>query len=147
MITKGVILAVQGDTAQVRIHRVSACETCHNKDANGTCHAELMLSETPRTLCVTADNPVGAAVGDLVEVATDERRGLLLSFVAFVVPILIAAIAFAALDLVGLPWLRILLAVGVFVLSFVLCLHGADRYSKKHIRIRIERILPTENAG
>ena len=141
MTTRGVVLEVSDDTAKVRIHRSTACEACHNRDASGQCHAELMLSETPRTLDVAANNAVNAGVGDLVEVVTDEKRGLLLSFVCFVLPLLAAALGYAlCFYLLGQRAAAIGCTV-LFAVSFGVCIAFSDRYSKNHVRIEVLRIV------
>lgn len=147
MITKGYITALDGEKATVRIHRLTACETCHHKDDNGACHAELMLSDAPRTLIVSAYNEVGAKVGDLVEVVTDESKALGLSFLSFVVPLLLAGAAYwlvSAISHAVTP--ATVTALCVFAVSFAVCLFAANTITKRHVRVIISKILKESEA-
>ena len=136
------VLSTDGKTAKVRVHRKSACEGCANCEGEAKCHAEILLTETPRTFETTVINDIGAKVGDRVELATDGKLLLPLAFLAFIMPIVLTVLAYLVISAFSLPEYAILVGtVAVFFISFLACAALANRISAKRVKISISKIL------
>ena len=77
------VVGVQGDKCVVRIERKSACDKCRM----------CAFPDKSPHLDLTLDNPVGARVGDWVEVNLSGRRVLLSSAVVYLIPLVLAGLA------------------------------------------------------
>lgn len=94
----GVVVEQRRDgTVVVEVDRTSACERCH---ARGACQTTLQ----PRKAHVTADDPIGAGVGQQVRLEMADRGFLAACFQAFVVP-LAALVAGAIAGFAAAGWL------------------------------------------
>lgn len=82
----GWVVAVDQQTAQVRIERRSACGHCAVRGGCGTSLLERYFGR--KTPVVTAANPIEAANGEQVVVGIPEGSLLVLSFAAYLVPLL-----------------------------------------------------------
>lgn len=132
----------KNNKAVVSTQRSSACSSCHNCEASGACHAELIFGEQKSTVIHKAENPVGAKVGDSVEISVSTNKTLLISALVFVMPLLITVLCYFCLSMfvksVGL--LTSLLVVLYFV-SFVLMAKIVNVYAKNKIKTIVVRIL------
>lgn len=82
----GIVVAVDGQSAEVETRRQGACGSC---SANGACGTSLLaryLGRRPSVL--RAQNLVGAAPGDLVVVGVSEDGLVRASLAAYLVPLL-----------------------------------------------------------
>ncbi len=142
MKTRGTVIDVGEKTAKVRVERTSACASCHDCAGKDACHAEFLLSDSGKTVCVTAFNDVGAKVGDTVEVETDDRPLAWLSFVTFVLPFLFAFACWFAAKAFGQGTDVCALSATVgLVVSFAVLSLAANAYSRKRVRICIGKII------
>ena len=119
MRTEAVVIAVENNTATVKLNRKSACDGCH-KSVEGKGCSVCSLMGADREFTSVAQNNVGAAVGDRVEVETASGRVLLYAALVFLLPILVALICFgiASAFVEPLQW-RLLSALLGFLLSFL----------------------------
>lgn len=91
MKTVATVVELRGRIAVVETDRVSACEGCHKAAPGQTCSVCTLMGSGKRSVRSQADNGIGAAVGDRVEVETSSRRILLYAALVFLVPMLAAA--------------------------------------------------------
>ncbi|HHM24008.1 MAG TPA: hypothetical protein ENJ23_03110 [Bacteroidetes bacterium] len=81
----GVIKTIRGEQAEIEIDPSNLCGTCANKEI-------CQLGESSVKRYLWARNPVGAGVGDLVQVEVEPGKAVLSAFLIFIFP-LIALIA------------------------------------------------------
>ncbi len=137
----GIITKTNETTAEISVRRLSACDGCHKANPGmqtddgvvyASCH-ECSMFPTETALSVTAENPIGAAVGDRVVIESSSQLILLYAAAVFLLPLLLAAVlgvAFAAwMDAVWSPYLG---AVVGFVGAFVLVKLIFDRHALTH---------------
>ena len=111
----GVVLNVKEDFAQVRVGRNSACASC------GKCG----MTEKQKYVDFYANNAVGAASGDTVELDIPEGNSAKFALIAYFIPLLPALVLlFLALGLKWAEWLALILffaglAVGFAVLAII----------------------------
>ena len=98
MITKAKVIDVNGNNAIVRVIRQSACDGCEGCSESGKCHSEIMLSDNNKTYELSVKNPIGANVGDSVEVQSCGNAVIAFAFVIFLLPIVLAVIAYMISD-------------------------------------------------
>ena len=119
MKTVATVIETKGTLAVVEAERTSACEGCHKMaEGNGCSVCSLMGSW--KKLRSTAENRVGAKVGDRVTVETATSRVLFYAALVFVLPILLAIAGwlFAGIFSKEVLWRGVGAAIG-FVLTFV----------------------------
>ncbi|MBB5321504.1 SoxR reducing system RseC family protein [Marinobacter oulmenensis] len=85
MITEtGKVVGIKGDQAWVQTIRTSACQSC---SARSGCGQRALASVSGgRANQILVDNPVGARVGDEVEIGIDEQSLLRASLAVYGVP-------------------------------------------------------------
>ena len=138
----GRITELCGDKAYVVSKRSSACASCHECTAKGSCHAELVFGNGHDEVCVLVDNSIGANVGDTVELESSTAGTLLMCFLAFVFPVTVSALIYLLLNKVlsnsnVLP----LLMIAVFVICFVVSVFILNCFIKKKASAVIVRII------
>lgn len=136
----GRVIAVDGKIATVQIKRLSACESCHKAESG--CAVCSLLSGNSSSHTSRVKNPIGAAVGDRVLLVADDSMILLYSALVFVLPIIVAAIAYAiTAALGGETVLCVILPAVAFVSVFVVLYFSLNKREGKNPGIRIERVL------
>ena len=132
----------KNNMAVVSTQRSSACSSCHNCEASGACHAELIFGEQKSVVIHKAENAVGAKVGDTVEISASTNKTLLISALVFVLPLLITIICYFCLSafIVNVGLLTALLVV-LYFLSFVVMAKMVNVYAKNNIKTFVVRIL------
>lgn len=81
----GEVVEQRGNRALVRIHRASSCgENC--KDCTGGCK--------PTSSVIETENSAGAMVGDTVKLEMKTGWFLLLSFIGYILPIIVCIITY-----------------------------------------------------
>ena len=108
MNASGFVIRADKNTAVVEIKRGSMCSSCHKEGGCSGC-ADVMV--------ITADNPVGAKKGDLVEVSSPTSRTLFYAFLVFMLPLIAAGVGYAVGGAISELFSYIFLALG-FVLVF-----------------------------
>ena len=89
MKTKAVVIETNGFLATVEAERASACEGCHKKEGEHGCSV-CSLVGGERKFRATADNQIGARVGDTVFVESPTSRVMLYAALVFLCPLLAA---------------------------------------------------------
>ena len=120
---KGTVIEISGKKAKIRLTRSSACEGC---PGSGLCS---ILSKRYRML--EAENPIGAKVGQEVNVSVQTESELKASFIIYVIPtisLFIGAILGYYLDLLKNRELSSCISSIFFV---ILAFFGIRQYSKK----------------
>lgn len=100
MTERGYVLKCNGDYAQVRIERNSACGSC------GKCG----MTEKQKHVDFYVENTLNAQVNDTVELVIPEANSAKLAFVAYILPLIPALILlFVSVGLKWQDWLSVLL--------------------------------------
>ena len=130
----GQVVELQGKSAVVRVRRTSACgENCAS--CGGGC--------TPTSTTLKAVNGLNAKVGDMVKVEMSSGAFVLLAFIGYILPIIIAIVAYmVARQLSSDTIVADISAVVALVLTLVV-FFVMDKLPKKSTRFssRIIRIL------
>ena len=108
-------------TAQVVCVRESAC--------SGDCHKCSGCGAAKETILLTADNPIGAGVGDLVNVRSETGPVLKAAMVLYMMPLVLFFAGYAAGAALGLS--GALFGVLAFALSIVLIVAYDRRMAKQ----------------
>lgn len=149
MKTNATVISVSGTRATVETARTSACEGCH-KMAQGSrgCAVCTLVGGGNQRFTATAENPVGAKVGDRVTVESATGRVLMYAALVFLLPLVFCFAGWLiASRITPEPlWQAAGAAVG-----FVGCFAALWGYSR-HLRKRradviITGILPPEESG
>ena len=132
----------KNNKAVVSTQRSSACSSCHNCEASGSCHAELVFGEQNGVVIHKAENTAGASVGDKVEISVSTNKTLLISALVFVLPLIITVISYFCLSIFieNLGLLTALLVV-LYFMSFVVMAKIVNVYVKNNIKTFVVRIL------
>lgn len=130
----GQVVEIQGKTALVRVRRTSACgENCSS--CGGGCK--------PTSSTLKAVNGLDAKVGDMVKVEMNPGAYVLLAFVGYILPIIIAVAAYLlANHLTTDTVVADISAIGALALTLII-FYFVDKIPKKSTRFtsRIIRIL------
>jgi positive regulator of sigma E activity len=148
MSQSGWVESLHNDTARVVTKRSAACQGCASKSS--TCACSAMAG--PGRFVVEADNPVGARVGDVVELAVLPKMLVVASAVVFGLPLALLIVGAVAGHVLhrALSLSRFLsadgaagLGAGVGLLVGVFSTWLLSRWLKRtgKINIRITRIL------
>lgn len=138
----GVVIENCGKNAKVRCVRESACSSCHNCEAKGECHVELIFGNQKSEIVVEAQNAVGAKVDDRVELVSASAPTLFVSLMIFVMPIVITAMLYFLFNLFVASVVAVsLMLLFSFVCVFVLMCQIMNMFVKKNFTIEISRIL------
>lgn len=149
MKTSATVISVSGTRAIVETARTSACEGCH-KMAQGErgCAVCTLMGGNSRRFTATAENPIGAKVGDRVTVESATGRVLLYAAFVFLLPLVLCFVGWLiASRFTAEPlWQAVGAAVG-----FVGCFAALWGYSR-HMRSRqadviITGLLPPEESN
>ncbi len=113
----GIVTKTEGDRAVVSVARASACEGCH-RHAEGCTACSLLGGDNRHTAEVA--NPIGAKIGDRVEIEAPEGRVLAYAALVFLFPIALAILGYmiGCALFSGAPLQSALFAAGGFVLAF-----------------------------
>ena len=85
----GRVIAREGARIQVELQTQSACRTCG---------ASFICRGRGETRCVWAKDSTGAQIGDTVTLELSEGRAILLSFLLFIVPLMLLALVYGILE-------------------------------------------------
>ncbi len=146
MITRATVIKTEGDMAYVRAFRKSACEGCDGCSDKGKCHAEIMLSETPKEYELKVVNKICAKTGDVVEIQTSGNFVLLFAFAIFVLPIIMAVASYFVSENLGFGFNSVVVSVVAFSVSFAVLAFCANKLISKFSTNSICKIIK-ENSG
>ena len=93
MRTKATVISVNGKNATVEAVRASACDGCHKTREGGSCSV-CSLMGAKKKFTASAANPIGASVGDIVEIETETGRVLQYAGLVFLLPIILAVLGY-----------------------------------------------------
>lgn len=130
MTQTGKVIARKGTTVEVEVLRRSACDGCRQKKycVGGTCESPDGGAHQAKPLRTTAFDPLGAAVGDTVELSSPDRFVLGTAFLLFVLPLCTAIAAGAAAYTLGSSEGGVYgCAAAGFALPFFAVLFGMNR--------------------
>lgn len=138
MVQSGLVVSENDGKINVRVMRQSACEGCKQKAfCGGGCDA---THEKP--IIIEVKNTLGAAVGDRVELYSENRFVLGTTFLIFIFPLLFAFFLCGLLSQNGASETACLLgAAAGFVIPFAGLLYGMNRYVKKRPCVMLKRIV------
>jgi len=122
MVRKGVVIAVNGDMAQIETDCTSDCSGCK-------CADSCIARGEGRTV-IEAQNTVDAKVGDTVFAECSDKTSLAVSFVTLVLPLIIAMAALILVWNVSRP-AGICISCAAFFLCFAVLRFTLERYAKK----------------
>ena len=145
MRTKATVISVAPDHAIVEVLRRAACDGCH-QGSEGCSVCSLLGGDARVT--ATAENRIGAAVGDTVTVESATSRMLLYAALVFLAPLAAALVGFgtATLFRAAAP-IPVLCALGAFGGCF-LCLWLYSRHVKRtRCDVTITEILSRADAA
>lgn len=83
---KASVIEVTGEIARVRVLRSAMCEGCEARSDGKSCACSAMLGAA-REMIVDVQNPLGATVGDDVEIETDTGSVLGYASLVFLLPL------------------------------------------------------------
>ncbi len=148
MKTKATVKALLGDVAVVEAERASACEGCHKKtDGEHGC-AVCSLVGGERKFTATAENRIGAQVGDTVLIESETSRVMLYAAMVFLLPILVAFCGFGVASLfTDQTGFQLIGALVGFLLCFLGLRIYSSRLQKKRPDAVITEILPRESGS
>ena len=138
----GIVIKTKNDVATVVSERRSACSSCHNCEAKGACHAELVFGNQSESVEVCALNKIGAKVGDRVELEGSTKETLTASFLLFVLPFIATVLFYFSFtnfitDVRYVP----LILIAVYAFSFFVAGKLLNHIFSKKLTTFIVRIL------
>lgn len=151
---EGIVIRTAQQTAWIKTHRSSACESCSSRDACSTIGGGKEME-------VEALNRIGAAAGDRVLISFDTGKLMGISFFLYIFPILLLIVG-AVLGQQFAPHLgmnpSVASALGgfaLFAVAFLLVRWGSTTFVKKEgyqpsisrIVSRAEALPPSEGCG
>ncbi len=83
---KASVIEVKDSLARVRVLRSAMCEGCENRSEGKSCACSVMLGAA-REMIVDVQNPLGARVGDDVEIETETGSVLGYAALVFLLPL------------------------------------------------------------
>ena len=97
--SKATVIGFEGELTRVSVARGAMCDGCHQQDS---CH--VMLLDSGKNTEALVRNPLGAKIGDVVEVSMDERVMLKGGVMLYILP-LVFMLAAIMLATYLKPWL------------------------------------------
>lgn len=136
------VVDVKGVTATVVSKRSSACESCHNCENGGVCHAQLVFGNQVEEVVLDVKNTLNAKIGDIVELESSTNRTLFVSIIIFILPIIVSVISYFVADKVtDIEYISALSMIVCFVTMFAIVTKIMNLYTKKHLTAYIVKIL------
>ncbi|MBQ7398916.1 MAG: SoxR reducing system RseC family protein [Clostridia bacterium] len=138
----GIVTKTENNSAIVVSERSSACSSCHNCEAKGACHAEIVFGEQTQSVEVSVKNTVGAKCGDKVELESSTLGTLAAAFSVFVVPVVLTLMSYFLLkDSLEQSNLLPIVLIAVFCIGFFVLGKIINQVIKKKHTIYIVGIL------
>lgn len=141
MKTIATVVSVDGDVAIVQTERTSACEGCHKATEEGGCSVCTLMGGN-RAIATRAENSIGAAVGDRVEIESNTGRILWYAVLVFLLPLLVGAATYGVAGMLwrNSPWCPAGFFVGFLGTFGVVCAYS-EIVRKKRCDVRITEII------
>lgn len=138
----GIVTKIENGVATVLCQRSSACSSCHECEAKGACHAELIFGNQEQTVTAEAENSLGAKIGDKVEIESSTVNTLLSAFFVFVIPFFVSLlIYFTVKEKLSDNTFFPLILIAVFLLAFYVSGKIVNAFIKKRHKTYIVEIL------
>lgn len=137
--------------AVVETSRSSACDGCSKKDCGESCGMSNMFAVSRRggsskIMTASADNEIGAKIGDTVEIETDSKTVLSYAAIVFLFPIAMGLILYFLGTLISqsdiVPYI---MSLAGFIAAFAVIYFTAERRSKNKTDIRIVNIISADS--
>jgi positive regulator of sigma E activity len=149
---RATVLETDGKIALIKVSRASMCEGCHKFGTDGGCggHCEItgLVAGNGKTMTARAQNNVGAATGDRVEVESDSVRVIGYAALVFILPIIVGGLFYWIGNMI---FSHSLGAVLSSALGFALSFFGIAVFDKmkrnKLPDIKITKILTESSDG
>ena len=134
------ITEVLPQSVKVRIERGTACDTCYNQSAcNVSAKTSAMIYTIPTTEAQTY------SVGETVKVGISVHAGLKATLYAYIIPLILMAIAFAICCCFTSNELwQAMAAVGVLVIYYIVLSRFKHRFNRQ-FNYSIEKLFNMEN--
>lgn len=143
-----VIRDLGNNIKEVEVSRKTACEGC---EMHGECHACIMLGDEKqnRELRTKAKDPLGAKVGDKVEIETDSKTVIKYAAQVFLLPIFLGAVGYLLGEWLGnfvtekiAELLPLFCSLFGFAAAFVYIKFVPAKKSEKNCDVTIVNIFP-----
>ncbi len=118
MTGEGIVVSVGGSEAVVRISKASACS--HDCSQCGGC--------SNPTYNMTVCNPIGAKLGDRVQIEASSGKVLMMAFLLYIVPVMFMIAAVRIADAVSN---NTAVTLGIFAIVFALWIFVIRKANKK----------------
>ena len=144
MTKNAIVVETAPDYAVVEVTRESACAGCYNSEGCTVCKLGLTDRAEMRS---KAANPVGARVGDTVQIETDSATILHYSAAVFLLPLALGAAGYivgyvADLDMM----IRYLISLIGFAAAFVILKIFLEKRAANRLDVRITQIISRKAA-
>lgn len=149
MQTIAIVKETEGKVATVETERTSACEGCHKMAENGGdgC-AVCSLMGSGSKITAKAKNEIGAEVGDLVTVESATSKVLFYASLVFLVPLIVAVVAWGVAFLFTKSALCAGLSMMVgFVGTFLVLRIYSNAVRKRECDVEIMEIICKKDGG
>lgn len=134
-------------TAVVSVSRKTMCDGCSKADCDGSCTMGNMFGSSGE-MKATVINEVGAEDGDTVGIESPTKTVLSTAAFVFIFPIIAAFAAYAVAALSGAgEGTSLLIALGGFVLAFIIIGFYERFCGKKKISVRITKIIKSNDSA
>ena len=137
MIQKATVISTDGNKAKVEVIRATACEGCHRSNDGSGCAACTIL-DLKRKITADALNDIGASAGDVVVVETPSRTVLSVSFLVFIIPLVIGIGSYFIFSLfISNDAVLALISAFVIILVFAVIHFTVEKSKKSSTMLRI----------
>lgn len=137
----GIVIETDKSVAKVKSTRESACSSCHNCEAKGACHAELIFGSQTEEVYIFAKNTIGAMVGDRVELESSTTKTLFASASIFVLPVILSALSYILSERFVSIFRPEYVFLTVLIISFMVLARIINIFAKRRLATYIVRIL------
>lgn len=115
---KVIDLNENGRLAKVRVSRKTMCDGCSKSDCEGSCEIGSLFGAN-KTADASAENSIGAEIGDIVEVEIRDSNLLATAALVFILPVVLSIISYCiAKACCAAESTAIITTFAVFVLCF-----------------------------
>jgi len=119
-----VIEVLQDNMIKIECDRQSACSACDNAAS---------CTEKCKKVYATAQNTVGAVIGDLVEIEADTAVFIKNAIAVFIFPIIIAVLSYFVFDMIFGEGITVLFTLSFLVMSAVITASVLNKRAEKNV--------------
>ncbi|MBO4220612.1 MAG: SoxR reducing system RseC family protein [Clostridia bacterium] len=137
MIQKATVISTDGEIAKIEVIRATACEGCHRSQDGSGCAACTIL-DLKRKITADARNDIGALPGDEVVVETPSKTVLSISFLVFIIPLIIGIGSYFVFSVfISNDAILALISAAVIILVFAAIHFTVEKSRKGSAMLRI----------